>query len=285
LKEKLEAEGLFDPDKKRSIPSRPKKIGIVSSPTGAALQDMLNTIRRRYPLAEVYFSPAAVQGEEAPAEIIRAFSRLNIFVHPDVILVARGGGSLEDLWAFNDENVVRTVAESAAPVISGVGHETDFTLTDFAADLRAPTPTAAAELATPNREALLAEMADLSASLEQTVLDRINDQRWQLRHLTQQLEAANPQNQIRSGRQRVDDLYRRCDQAVLHYLQLKRTNLSGISSRIQAVNPFAVINRGYALVTRTGDGKIVSERSSVTPGDELDVRVKDGHFGVQVTSN
>jgi exodeoxyribonuclease VII large subunit len=285
LKEKLETEGLFDPERKRSIPPRPKKIGIITSPTGAALQDMLNTIRRRYPLAEVYFAPAAVQGEEAPAAIIQAFTILNSVVLPDVILVARGGGSLEDLWAFNDEDVVRAVAASIAPVISGVGHETDFTLTDFAADLRAPTPTAAAELATPNMDTLKSDLMDLSGSMEQLVIDRINDQRWQLRRLTQQLEICNPQTEIRSGRQRVDDLNRRCGQAVLYFLQLKRSNFSGLSSRMQAVSPYAVLNRGYALVTRTEDGKIISEKAGVHPGDALDIRVKDGHFEAQVTSD
>ena len=138
LKNQLEAEGLFDNERKRALPEMPAKIGIVTSPTGAALQDMLNTLRRRYPLAEVLVSPAAVQGDAAPAEIVAALKRLNADPKVDIILVARGGGSLEDLWAFNDERVVRAVANSRVPVISGVGHETDFTLTDFAADLRAP---------------------------------------------------------------------------------------------------------------------------------------------------
>ncbi|MEJ2759898.1 MAG: exodeoxyribonuclease VII large subunit, partial [Anaerolineales bacterium] len=151
LKNKLEAEGLFDPDRKRPIPAAPKVVGVVTSPTGAAIRDMLNTLRRRYPLTAVVLAPASVQGESAPAEVAAAILRLNEYAHPDVILVGRGGGSIEDLWAFNSELVARAIAASPAPVISGVGHETDFTIADFVADLRAPTPTAAAELASPDQ--------------------------------------------------------------------------------------------------------------------------------------
>ena len=162
MKARLEAEGLFDPARKRPLPAFPQRIGLVTSPTGAALQDMLNILRRRYPSIEVILSPTAVQGAEAPVEIIKALLALqHLAVPPDVILVARGGGSLEDLWAFNDEWVVRAIAGCAVPVISGVGHETDFTLADFVADLRAPTPTAAAALAVPDR-------LELQAALEQT---------------------------------------------------------------------------------------------------------------------
>ena len=192
LKAKLEAEGLFDPERKRPLPALPRTIGVVTSPTGAAFQDMLNTISRRYPVAEVILSPTLVQGIDAPASIVAALVNLNKQAHPDVILIGRGGGSIEDLWAFNDEAVARAVAASEAPIISGVGHETDFTLSDFAADHRAPTPTAAAELATPDKVELLGAIAE--AANRQTLLIRevLTDLRWDTSQLQTRLDRLSP---------------------------------------------------------------------------------------------
>jgi len=277
LKARLEAEGLFDPARKRPIPKWPQRIGIVTSPTGAALRDMLNTLRRRYPLVEVILAPTPVQGDEAPPNIVEAIRLLNEAIHPDVILVARGGGSIEDLWAFNDERVARAIAASQAPIITGVGHETDFTIADFAADLRAPTPTAAAELATPNRDDLLASLADQAERLDRTIQAVVSSQRWELSSLQNRLQLRSPQTRLRTDRQRLDDLARRAGVGVLHSLQLRHTRLAGLGQRLGALNPLAVLGRGYAVVSHL-DGRVVRSVRQVQPDDELNVQLSDGQF-------
>ncbi len=286
LKALLEAEGLFDPARKRSIPELPKRIGIVTSPTGAALRDMLDTLRRRNPLTEVTLAATPVQGEDAPPAIAAALRTLNLSAAPDVILLARGGGSIEDLWAFNDERVVRAVADSAAPLITGVGHETDFTLVDFAADLRAPTPTAAAELATP------VTLADLQAGLlqmEQALLGEMEalfmERRQSLGGLENRLRLLSPARRLQTDRQRLDDLARRLNAAQAHGLALAAERLKGAESRLLALDPLAVLARGYAVVTRKADGRVVMQPSAVSPGDDLRVRVRDGEFEARVSGS
>jgi exodeoxyribonuclease VII large subunit len=282
LKTVLEAEGLFDEERKRPIPARPKRIGIITSPTGAALQDMLNTLRRRYPLAEVIIVPTPVQGVEAPPALVSALERINRVAHPDVILLARGGGSIEDLWAFNDEQVVRAVAASAAPVITGVGHETDFTLADFAADLRAPTPTASAELATPNAADLRAEINDRRARMAQQMTLYLNDLRWRTREQKQHLLRLSPALRIRSDRQRLDDLLHRGALAVTHRLTLERARLAGDSTRLNALSPLAVLERGYAVVTRHADGRLLQNAADTAAGEDVHIRLHQGSLDARV---
>ena len=277
LKARLESEGLFDEEHKRPIPRWPHKIGIVTSATGAALRDMLHTLRRRYPLPEIILAPTAVQGNEAPPGIVAALEKLNRLVQPDVILVARGGGSIEDLWAFNDERVARAIADSLAPVISGVGHETDFTITDFVSDLRAPTPTAAAELATPNKEDLLVSLNELVGRMGHAVQSSLDSQRWELNRIENRLALRSPQTRIRSDRQRLDELSYRVSIALAHRLQLQQARLSGVTQRLSSLNPAAVLQRGYAMVT-LADGQVVKSVNQVQPGDGLDIRVSDGQF-------
>lgn len=278
LKALLESEGLFDSERKRPIPEFPRTIGIVTSSTGAALRDMLNTLRRRLPLVEVILAPSPVQGDEAPPGLVAALKKLDR-LRVDVILLARGGGSIEDLWAFNDERVVRAVAASVVPVISGVGHETDFTLCDFAADLRAPTPTAAAELATPYT------LLDLNAGLQAyqsrlaaSTLNLLTTHKTGLAALGARLRFSSPGRRIQIERQRLDDHARRSLSALAHRISLDGTRLKGLERRLTALNPLAVLGRGYAVVTRKQDGSLVSKMEQALPGEHILIRVSDGQF-------
>ncbi|MFC2043021.1 exodeoxyribonuclease VII large subunit [Chloroflexota bacterium] len=281
LKAQLEAEGLFAPERKRTIPRFPQVIGIVTSPTGAALHDILNTIRRRYTLARIVLAPTPVQGDEAPAGIMNALEAQNQIVNPDVIILARGGGSMEDLWAFNEEAVVRAIAASAAAVICGVGHETDITIADFVCDLRAPTPTAAAELATPNRADLKENISDLSQMMARVITVEVNSQRLELNYLDNKMANRSPQTRVRSDRQRLDELFHRSGSALRHKLVLQRTNLTSLEHNLASLNPSAIMKRGYAVVSFP-DSRIVRSVTQVQSDDELDVCVQDGRFGVQV---
>jgi exodeoxyribonuclease VII large subunit len=284
LKAKLEAEGLFDAARKRPLPAFPRVLGVVTSPTGAAFQDILNVLRRRFPLIEVVLAPALVQGDEAPPQIAQAIQTLNDpALGCDVILVARGGGSLEELWAFNDERVVRAVAGSRVPVVSGVGHEVDFTLADFAADVRAPTPSAAAEIITPDIVELRQNVDALSARLDEVVQARIDAARADLETLRRALRMLSPLGQLTRSRERVGALRARLDAAVMGRLGLWRAQLDGLRGRLQAVGPEATLARGYAIVQRDRDGAVVRSVGDVAAGDALTVRVADGAFGARTT--
>ena len=284
LKALLEGQGLFDVARKRPIPAWPHRIGIVTSPTGAALRDMLNTLRRRMPLAEVILAPAPVQGGEAPLALVAALRSLNRCAKPEVILLARGGGSIEDLWAFNDERVVRAVCESQAPVITGVGHETDFTLVDFAADLRAPTPTAAAELATAiTIQDLRQTLIEMMQILEGNLGALIVRQRNLLEGFQTGLRFYSPLRRVQTERQRADELSRRGTAAQAHRLELAAARLKGLENRLTALSPLAVLQRGYAVVMK--NKRVVASRSQVQDGDALRVRLRDGEFDARVTGD
>lgn len=281
LKEKLEAEGLFDPVRKRPLPERPNVIGIVTSPTGAAIRDMLNTLRRRYPLVQVVIAPATVQGKAAPAEVADGIKRLNQAVQPDVIIIGRGGGSIEDLWAFNDEDVARAVAASNAPIISGVGHETDFTIADFVADLRAPTPTAAAELAVPDKAELRMDLDERITDLAQVTGALIGERRWALKDMAFRLRQRSPLGRLQRDRQQVDDLLGRGERALSHYITLQRTRVRGGEQRLGALNPEGILARGYAVVSKA-DGTVVRRMKDIEAGEAVEVRVVDGAFTAEV---
>lgn len=282
LKNKLEAEGLFDPTNKRVIPEQPAVIGVVTSPDAAALQDALNVIRRRYPLARVVVSPTLVQGEQAAAQIVTALEALNQHPDVDVILIVRGGGSLEDLWCFNNERVVRAVANSRLPTISGVGHETDFTLTDFAADVRAPTPSSAAELATYiTRDDLLRHIQELKNMTGKIAYTAIAEARQQLATLTYQLGTQSPGTKINNMRQHVDQFTIRLGQAISNRISNQRVRLDAAQRALHNVSPSNTLARGYAIVYDE-DGQIVQKTKQTTIGRPLRIHLYKGSLGVRV---
>jgi len=237
LKERLAAEGLFDVGRKRPLPPFPRRLGLVTSPTAAALRDIVNVLRRRYPLVEVVLSPTLVQGDEAPSQIVAAIEALDQHTDVDAIIVARGGGSLEELWAFNDERVARAIYASQVPVVTGVGHETDFTIADFVADVRAPTPSAAAELVVPDRQELQGAVESWRGRLAQLMRGRIEEERRALQYQEQVLRRFSPQAQIDSYRQRIDDLMHSALAGLKHRLTLARERLRTLTSKLQTLSP------------------------------------------------
>ncbi len=278
LKARLEAEGLFAAERKRPLPAWPARIGLVTSPSGAALRDVIHVLRRRFPLAEVTLAPTPVQGDEAAAGIVAALQALNRHVHPDVILLVRGGGSIEDLAAFNDEGVARAIAASPAPVVSGVGHETDFTIADFVADRRAPTPSAAAEIVTPDVIVLTEDVRLARGRLAEALAERLRTQRWAMDELRFRIRLASPRAQVASARQRLDDLGARAQAAMEAGLRLRRAAVGGLAQTLRAVGPAAVLERGYAVVRLKDGGQVVRSRKQAPPGVVLEVRVADGTF-------
>jgi exodeoxyribonuclease VII large subunit len=246
------------------------------------LRDVLNVLSRRFPLVEVILAPTPVQGEEAPDGIITALGALNTYVQPDVILLVRGGGSIEDLWAFNDEGVARAIAASEVPVVTGIGHETDVLIADFVADVRAPTPSAAAEVATPDRSTLIEELGDVALGLGRSFKERLWHLRRELDELLAVLLVVSPRMQVAGARQRVDELLLRTMAAVRHNLTLRRAAVDGATQTLRAIGPLEVLARGYAVVKRTDDDAVVRSVKQVDAGDELEIRVKDGTFGAEV---
>lgn len=282
LKKRLEAEGLFDIERKRPLPAQPSVIGIVTSPQAAALRDMLRVLRTRYPLARVVLSPTLVQGADAPPAIASALDLLNEHGEADVIIVGRGGGSIEELWAFNEEVVARAIARSRIPVISAVGHETDVTIADFVADYRASTPTAAASAAVPDiadwQASIRAYRADLSALME----DYLSEKREDLARSVRDLQRMNPQFQLDRLRQRLDDATELMQARMEHILTLHQERLRGVAMQLHALSPLLTVGRGYAVVRRDNDRHIVTSVQQVQPGDDLTIQVTDGYIQAKV---
>ncbi|MDP9381110.1 MAG: exodeoxyribonuclease VII large subunit [Chloroflexota bacterium] len=268
LKARLEEEGLFDPARKRGLPRFPATIGIVTSPQAAALQDMLNVLNRRYPLAEIVLSPTAVQGDGAGTQVAAAIESLHRRVRVDVIIVARGGGSMEELWAFNEEVVARAIFASPVPVISGVGHEVDYTIADYVADLRAPTPSAAAELVAPNIAELRSSLRGAREFLDARIREQVEAARMDVRHMEGHLQRLSPAHTLERLRERLLLLHDGVLTRLGHSVQLRRSRLEGQRKRLEALAPESVLRRGYAVVT-TEDGRPVMSAAGVEVGEDL----------------
>ncbi|MBK7781347.1 MAG: exodeoxyribonuclease VII large subunit [Ardenticatenia bacterium] len=277
IKAKLDAEGLFDPARKRRLPPYPRRIGLVTSPGAAALQDVLKVLGRRWPVAELFLAPTLVQGDAAPPQIVAALQAIGR-AGVDVVLLIRGGGSLEDLWAFNDERVARAIVDCPVPVVSGVGHEIDFSIADFVADLRAPTPSAAAELATPDAWELRQRVDGLQAFLTRKLVDQLAQAREGHRTLTARLGRAAPQRGLAEQRRAMAQLVGRLQRAAQADLRLRRSQTQGLAEGLSALSPQAVLARGYAHVRRLRDGRTVSSTADVGPAEGLNITVADGQI-------
>lgn len=278
IKALLAAEGLFDTDRKRPLPAFPRRIAIVTSPQAAALQDVLKVLARRWPLAELLLAPTLVQGETAPPQIVAALQAAGRS-GADLVLLVRGGGSLEDLWAFNDERVARAVAACPLPVVSGVGHEVDFSIADFVADLRAPTPSAAAEMATPDAWELRQRVDGLQAFLARQLADRLAQAHEGHRSLTARLARAAPQRGLGEQRRALTQLVARLQRTVQADLRLRRSQTQVLAEGLSALSPQAVLARGYAHVRRLRDGRTVTSTADVGPAEGLSITVADGQIG------
>jgi exodeoxyribonuclease VII large subunit len=278
LRARLDAEGLFAAEHKRGLPQFPLTIGVVTSREGAVFHDICNVLRRRYPLVGILLAPTLVQGGTAApmiAAAIQSITQREI----DLLIVARGGGSIEDLWAFNEEIVAQAIYRSRVPVISAVGHETDFTIADFVADVRAPTPSAAAELAVPDTRELLADVRGFQQRLAQMARERIGEARVELSQRIYSLQRNSPRARVENDRQRVDDLARRAANRARHLIDLRRETLTGATRQLSALDPDATLERGYAIVRESATGRVVKRLAQVKRGQVIAVRVSDGEFG------
>ena len=280
LKEKLAAEGLFDPARKQPLPAFPKKIGVVTSSAGAVLRDIYRVSKRRWPGIQLVLYPVQVQGEGAAEQIARGIDFFAEEYAVDVIIAGRGGGSMEDLWAFNEEPVVRAIAACPVPLISAVGHETDFTLADFAADVRAATPSQAAELAVPDRLEVMRQVESLTGQLTRQVQRELALRRQRLEGLLNSRVMREPQSMLAERRQRLDFLLAGLQRTAKVELQSKQHKLGLILNRLAAINPVAVMGRGYGIVTK--QDKLVSSIQTVEIDDELQLTFTDGHVQAKV---
>ena len=281
LKSKLEKEGLFNPIYKKPLPKIPKRVGIITSPTGAAIRDIINILGRRFPYAEGVLYPALVQGDGAPAQLIAGMKYFNSANNVDVIIIGRGGGSIEDLWAFNDEGLAREVFASKIPVISAVGHETDFTICDFVADRRAPTPSAAAELAVPETMELKQKILNIIGRMDMLIMHNIKNNRQRLNELAGKRVLNTPDYIVDDRRFQLMNLDARMENGIKYSLSLKKEVFARYTSKLEALNPMSVISRGYSAVF-SGGGQLIKSVDQVEVGDRLNFKTVDGTVSAEV---
>lgn len=281
LKVKLAAQGLFDPARKKPLPKYPGTIGIITSSAGAAIHDMLRILRKRYPLSRVRLLPVRVQGSEAPTEIVAAIDYANYYKLADLLIVGRGGGSIEDLWAFNDEGVAYAIARSVIPVISAVGHEPDVTISDYVADLRAATPSNAAELAVPDAEALRQTMDTMLSAMQTSVIKQLRASRRYLDTLSASSALQSPTRYVALRRESINSLLLRLSSAQQRNLNMKRQRFISLTAKLDAMSPLKVLSRGYAMVRNT-DGGVIKSVSQVKSGDKANIALSDGTIKVTI---
>ncbi len=282
LKEKLEKEGLFDERNKIPLPFLPTRIGVVTSPTGAAIQDIINIARRRFANIEIIINPVKVQGADAKDEIVSAIKQFNELEIIDVMIVGRGGGSLEDLWPFNEEIVARAIFASKIPVISAVGHEVDYTISDFVADFRAPTPSAAAELVIPRKEELIKLIGVALERLNNAISDKLDVLKKKLDNLKESYILRQPLNYVIQMQQRIDDLRKDMFVSIEHMVDMSGERFNRITSKLEALSPVSILNRGYSITKRLPEGLVVREAHSLKPGDLIETRLGQGKLKSKV---
>jgi len=282
LKAKLESEGLFDIRNKKPLPKIPSTIGIITSPTGAAIRDMINIITRRFSMAKIILFPTLVQGANAAQQLSAGIKYFNVTSMVDVIIIGRGGGSIEDLWAFNDENLARIISASQIPVISAVGHETDFTICDFVADLRAPTPSAAAELAVPDTFELKKQLLNVEKKIDLILSNKIKNYREKINNYENANVLKNPMNIIDDKRMNILHIEKNLTNRMQLILSEKKSKFVMYSSKLEALNPLSVLTRGYSVVYKEKDKKIVKKLDDVDIKSEISVKLSDGFVDAEV---
>jgi exodeoxyribonuclease VII large subunit len=283
LKARLAAEGLFAPERKRALPLAPRRIGVITSPTGAAIRDIVQVLRRRCPAAQILIYPSPVQGAAAAAALIAAIELAGARAEVDVLILARGGGSIEDLWAFNDERLARAILASPIPIVTGIGHEIDFTIADFVADLRAPTPSAAAQLVAPDVAVWRQRLGQLLARFTAAARRALRSEQLRLEAMTRRLQQSHPGARLQQHSQRLDELEARLRLALRARIAAGTARLESAARALQAVSPLATLERGFAVVTRASDGTLITDAAQLAVGEAFDARLAHGSLRATVT--